>query len=107
MFPAGWEKRNGNLDNNQEKITTDSITIFPKEYILRVYIPTAFTLNNNGKNDFFKATVFGKVASFRLDVFDREGQLIFQTTDLIKCGTAGTKAKLSDSGIYMAMFLPT
>ncbi len=60
---------------------TDTISIYPKICMSGVYIPTAFTPNHDGLNDFFKATVFGKLLSFRLQVFNREGQLIFQTTD--------------------------
>jgi gliding motility-associated-like protein len=60
---------------------TDSITVFQKQCMSGVNIPTAFTPNNDGKNDYFKALVFGKVLSFKLQVFDRAGQLIFQNTD--------------------------
>jgi gliding motility-associated-like protein len=60
---------------------TDSIVVFPKPCMLGVYIPTAFTPNNDGRNDVFKSLVFGKIVSFKLQVFDRAGQLIFQTTD--------------------------
>jgi gliding motility-associated-like protein len=49
-----------------------------------IFIPTAFTPNNDGLNDVFKAVVFGKVVSFKLQVYSREGQLIFQTTDPLK-----------------------
>lgn len=65
-------------------VGTDSITILQKQCMLGVYIPTAFTPNMDGKNDFFKAIVFGKVLSFNMQVFNRAGQLIFQTTDPTK-----------------------
>ena len=52
--------------------------------MLGVYIPGAFTPNSDGRNDIFKALVFGKVVSFKLQVFSREGQLVFQTTDPAK-----------------------
>jgi gliding motility-associated-like protein len=60
---------------------TDTITIFPKECISGIYIPTAFTPNGDGKNDYFRAIVFGKVVSFKLQVFNRFGEIVFQTTD--------------------------
>ena len=63
---------------------TNSILVYPKNCMSGVYIPTAFTPNNDGHNDMFKALVFGKVISFKLQVFSREGQLVFQTTDAIK-----------------------
>ena len=60
---------------------TDTITIYPKQCMIGVYIPTAFTPNGDGKNDSFKAIVFGKLKSFKLRVFDRSGTLIFETID--------------------------
>ena len=60
---------------------TDSISVFEKECMSGVYIPLAFTPNRDGRNDIFKANVFGELVSFKLQVFDRGGQLIFQTTD--------------------------
>ncbi len=60
---------------------TDTIAIHPKDCIQGVYIPTAFTPNNDGLNDVFKALVFGDLLLFRLQVYNREGQLVFETTD--------------------------
>ena len=62
-------------------VGTDTITIYSKNCIYGVYIPTGFTPNADGKNDVFKALVFGKIESFKLQVYDRSGMLIFQTTD--------------------------
>ncbi|MGZ8539943.1 MAG: T9SS type B sorting domain-containing protein, partial [Chitinophagaceae bacterium] len=77
-------------------VGTDSITLFKKECMNGIYIPTAFTPGNDGKNDLFKALVFGKVVSFKLQVFDRAGQLIFQTTDPRK-GWDGSNSGISYS----------
>jgi gliding motility-associated-like protein len=60
---------------------SDTIDIVQKDCILNVYIPTAFTANDDGINDRFGAKVFGNVLSFRLQVFNRLGQLVFSTTD--------------------------
>jgi gliding motility-associated-like protein len=59
----------------------DTITIYPKQCMIGVYIPTGFTPNGDGKNDLFKASVFGKVKSFKLQVYDRSGMLVFQSAD--------------------------
>ena len=63
---------------------TNSITVYPKECMQGVYIPTAFTPNYDGLNDVFRALVFGKVILFKLQVFSRDGQLIFQSSDPLK-----------------------
>lgn len=59
----------------------DTIMIYPKQCMIGVYIPTGFTPNGDGKNDIFRAIVFGKIQSFKLQIFDRSGALVFQTTD--------------------------
>lgn len=63
---------------------TNSISIYKKDCKVGVFIPTAFTPNNDGRNDVFKGLVFGKVLKYKLQVFSREGQLIFETTDPLK-----------------------
>jgi gliding motility-associated-like protein len=46
-----------------------------------VYMPTAFSPNGDGKNDVFKAKLQDDITEFRLAVYGRWGQLIFETTD--------------------------
>lgn len=49
-----------------------------------VYVPTAFTPNNDGLNDLFKPAVQCFVRNYRLVVFNRYGQQVFSTTDPTK-----------------------
>jgi gliding motility-associated-like protein len=46
-----------------------------------VHFPNAFTPNNDGHNDFFGAIAHCPVTSFKLMIFDRYGQLVFNSTD--------------------------
>ncbi len=46
-----------------------------------LYIPTAFTPNNDGVNDRFKVTPIGIKSFGYLAVYNRWGQLIFRTTN--------------------------
>lgn len=48
-----------------------------------VYVPTAFTPDNDGVNDVFKAVIVGKdmLESYQLTIFDRWGMAIFSTED--------------------------
>ncbi len=53
-----------------------------RPYIVRghaFYAPNAVTLNQDGVNDFFKAVVTGELAEYELTIFDRYGQILFQT----------------------------
>lgn len=46
-----------------------------------VFIPTAFSPNGDGKNDIFRARVHDAVTDFRLAVYGRWGQLVYETRD--------------------------
>jgi gliding motility-associated-like protein len=46
-----------------------------------IYIPTAFTPNNDGLNDKFKVTPIGVRSFGYVAVYDRWGQLIYRTTN--------------------------
>jgi gliding motility-associated-like protein len=66
---------------------TTYITVIVEEETT-IYVPNAFTPNNNGNNDQFFA--YGtKVENFQMYVFDRWGNLIFQSNDMTK-GWDGT-----------------
>jgi len=45
------------------------------------FVPTAFTPNRDGKNDLFRVGFPGSVKTFRLTVFNRWGEIVFQTTN--------------------------
>lgn len=62
---------------------TDDITL--KVYLgPDIYVPTAFSPNNDGKNDVLKVTAVG-IREFRyFSVYNREGQQVFSTKDPAK-----------------------
>ena len=47
----------------------------------KVFVPTAFTPNNDGKNDHFKAVGTENVTQYHMKVFNRWGEIVFQTND--------------------------
>lgn len=66
-------------------VNTDSVTVY---YDGVLYVPNAFTPNGDGVNDIFYA--FGKdIVEFNMQIFDRWGELMFETEDLHK-GWDGT-----------------
>ncbi len=80
---------------------TDSTTVFSKECMSGVFIPTGFTPDNNGKNDIFKAQVFGTLQKFRLTVYNRWGTIVFQSADPGK----GWDGKLNGIPLDNAVFV--
>ena len=70
------------VQNNEGCIGIDSITIFPKNCLKGFFMPTAFTPNNDGKNDIMRPILLGNVKGYRFYIYNRYGKLIFETTDL-------------------------
>ncbi|MGZ3885083.1 MAG: T9SS type B sorting domain-containing protein, partial [Bacteroidia bacterium] len=67
-----------------------------------IYLPNAFTPNGDGLNDNFHAKGFG-VTKFEMQIFDRWGEKVFESTDLKDAwdGTHSTKGtKVISEGVY-------
>lgn len=78
----------------------DTITIVTKNCTKAVYIPNAFTPNNDTYNDIFKASVYGTVLSFKLEVFNRYGQLVFISDDPLQGWDGRFKGQLQPFSTY-------
>ncbi len=91
------------ISTNQEgckDTTTQTLIVLPDFYF---YFPNAFTPNSNGKNDLYMAYGVG-IKSFRMRIFDRWGELIFETTDLYTGWDGTYKGKKLPGGIYPVVF---
>jgi gliding motility-associated-like protein len=80
---------------------TDSITIFEKNCRRGVYIPSAFTPDNNGKNDVFKPVLFGKVKRYQFAVYNRWGAVVFQTSESQKGWDGKIGGILQSNGVFV------
>jgi gliding motility-associated-like protein len=79
----------------------DSVVIFPKTCIEGVFIPNAFTPNNDGRNDQFMPIMNADVKQYRFMVYDRWGRIVFETTTLNK-GWDGTQKNMPyNTGVFM------
>ncbi len=67
----------------------DSVTIGGKACPLGIFFPNAFSPNNDGKNDVFRAIVYTQLDKFYLAIYNRWGVKVFETTDPSK-GWDGT-----------------
>lgn len=82
-------------------IVTDSvIVIINKGYYF--FIPTAFTPNNDGKNDTY-GPVANLISNYTMNIYNRWGELIFQTHSLLKGWDGKIAGVNQDSGIFVFM----
>jgi len=64
-----------------------------------IYVPNAFTPNGDNINDVF--FVYGNgLIEFKFDIFDRWGQVIFESTDFKKGWDGTIKGKKAEDGVY-------
>lgn len=59
----------------------DTINVIQKECLKGLYVPSAFTPNGDGKNDYLKAMLFGDIEYFEFYIYNRYGQVVFRTND--------------------------
>ena len=60
----------------------DSINISIESCYNCLFVPGAFTPNNDGKNDVFRPVAGCPVKKYHLSIFNRWGQMLFSTTDI-------------------------
>jgi gliding motility-associated-like protein len=80
---------------------TDSVQVTVKECMKGLYVPTAFTPNQDGKNDRFKPLVFGNVLQFKWTVYNRFGQAIFTSSNPAEGWNGTYKGLLQEQGNYV------
>ena len=79
--------------------TTRQVTV--SNGLCKVFVPSAFTPNNDGLNDLFRALGTEAVTEFTMKIFDRAGQIIFQTTDKNKGWDGKLKGMEFSSGVFV------
>ncbi|HMQ47439.1 MAG TPA: gliding motility-associated C-terminal domain-containing protein [Saprospiraceae bacterium] len=67
----------------------------------KVYIPTAFSPNEDGNNDEFRPFLqFGNPANYLLQVFDRWGGMVFESTDINQSWNGKKGDRIMPVGLY-------
>ena len=80
--------------------TTQDVIVVSKG-ICKVYVPTAFTPNNDGLNDIFRVSGADVITEFNLKIFNRWGEVIFETTDKTKGWDGKLKGELLTTGTFV------
>jgi gliding motility-associated-like protein len=69
-----------------------------------IFVPTAFTPNNDGKNDVFRPIAVGMSKINYFSVYNRWGQLLFTTKTNAKDGWDGRiDGRLQNTGVFVWM----
>ncbi|MBS1584640.1 MAG: gliding motility-associated C-terminal domain-containing protein [Bacteroidetes bacterium] len=80
-------------------VETDTFNIKAGDCNCIVAIPTAFSPNNDGKNDRFKVQT-GDVVSFHMEVHNRWGQSVFYTSDIHHSWDGTYNNRICDADTY-------
>jgi len=85
-------------DDGCEAKDTIKIKVFEH---LEVYVPSAFTPNNDGRNDVLHITAPGLKELFYFKVYNRWGQTVFETRDLLKGWDGRIRDEFPETGVYV------
>lgn len=84
-------------------IASDSFTILSKDCDCSIYIPSAFTPDFNNLNEIFLPIINCETKAYDLQIFNRWGEKIFESSDQ-KIGWDGKyQDKLCQEGVYTVM----
>ncbi len=77
-----------------------------KTYVMKVippevYIPTAFTPNDDGLNDIIRPSFLGKIINCHLVIYNRNGQKVFDTQDCLSGWDGKIRGQAQDAGAYV------
>ncbi len=66
-----------------------------------IFFPSAFTPNNDGKNDYFHEMIQVGISTLDFAIFDRWGNMVFQTNDPKGKWDGEYKSEIADVGVYV------
>jgi gliding motility-associated-like protein len=82
------------------RASSNNITIAVKPCIPGFHIPSAFTPNNDGKNDLFRPLLVGNIVQYNFTVYNRWGQVVFQTGQPGKGWDGTVSGVRQNSGVF-------
>ena len=82
---------------------TETIPVDTSVSVLYTYFPTAFSPNGDGVNDVFKAVKYPPFKNFRLSIYNRWGEKVFETTNAAEGWNGVYKDVAQPLGVYVWM----
>ncbi len=85
---------------NECGTVTDEVDVFFED-CYQVYVPSAFTPNEDGLNDEFYAETDQELLEYNLIVYDRWGRVVFKTNDVRARWDGTVNGEFAQEGIYV------
>ncbi len=82
-------------------IAADTIYVTANDCYCDVFVPNAFSPNNDGKNDVFQYRATCENFTAELTIYNRIGQLVFKSTDPEAIWDGNYEGKKATEGIYV------
>ena len=89
------------VTDNFNCIGSDTIIINPKQCLQGFFVPSAFTPNNDGKNDIFRPLLFGVVKQLKFTIYNRWGQVVYETTKNEGGWNGKVSGKDTDTNVFV------
>ena len=80
---------------------TGVVVISSKDCMLGLYVPNAFSPDNNGINDVFKPLLFGNILRYEFSIYNRYGQVMFRSSKPGAGWDGRYKSTLQPQGAYV------
>ena len=81
----------------------DTIVVDKKDCGKGFFMPTGFTPNDDGNNDLLRPILLGDVVQYTFWIYNRWGQLVFETSDLAKAWDGIYKGQAQTTGVFVWM----
>lgn len=78
----------------------DSILLKGKECLQGIFIPSAFTPNKDGRNDYFKPIAFGTLLKYEFVIYNRWGQIVFWSNNINNGWDGNLKGNKQDTNVF-------
>ncbi|HEY2649247.1 MAG TPA: gliding motility-associated C-terminal domain-containing protein, partial [Puia sp.] len=81
--------------------STSSVSVQTKQCLTGIFFPSAFSPNSDGNNDIFRPNVLGNLRTYQLQIFNRWGQKVFESTDFTAGWEGKSNGMMQISGVYV------
>lgn len=87
--------------SNDCSMDRKSFEVTFEECPCKILVPTAFSPNNDGKNDFFRPITSCFAKNYRLKIFNRYGEIIFETGEITNGWNGKKGSRELPTGVYV------